>query len=97
MGGHQVDKSWAGDILREFASYSFVFAPTFLIFVIESVWSLKASYFCLVMNGVSDMGCGLRRHGKPFGNFLSKYRRMLLRRRISGILRRGAVSPWSSI
>lgn len=58
MGGHQVDKSWAGDILREFASYSFVFAPTFLIFVIESVWSLKASYFCLVMNGVSD-DCGV--------------------------------------
>lgn len=53
MGGHQVDKSWGGDILRVFASYSFVFAPTFLIFVIESVWSLKASCFHLVMKGVS--------------------------------------------
>lgn len=70
MGDHQVDKTWG--VLREFASYSFVFAPIFLIFVIESVRSLKASYFHLVMKGISYMACGLRRHGKPFRNFLSK-------------------------
>lgn len=44
MGDIHVDKTWNEGILKEFASYSFVFVPTFTIFAIESVWSLKASY-----------------------------------------------------
>lgn len=43
MGDLHVDKSGDKGILKEFASYSFVFVPTVVIFAMESVWSLKVS------------------------------------------------------